>query len=284
MKPTWPILCLLVPFLAAQTPEPAETNALSPPEPPGLPAPGQAITLTFPDLPPTLQMMDGDNPGPVTVMVRLPDNYSPDRTYPLFVFLEGGDGGNGYNLRRPLQISRGTDYIAVNLPLFRKAPSDYEEASRFGIGFDDFPTISHAYSVILDRIRETIPNIDAQSSLIGGHSNGAKTIAVLLSGLDENMLQSFRGFFMIDGGFEWSSYGRTKTLQKKHILMIAGDDEPNPPWWRGYSLSRMAHFKEVATRYGMTNWKFVVAEGHGHGFSFDYFPIIREWLPAVGDN
>jgi len=241
-------------------------------------APGQTITLRFPELPPTLETMDGGGDAAVTVLLRLPDDYRADRDVPLFAFLEGGYGGPGTNLRRPLQISGGKGYVAANFPLFRKAPSDFGEATRFRVSFDDFDTLSNAYTVILDRIRKAVPNIDPRTSVIGGHSNGAHAIAVLLSGLDDNMLRSFRGFFMIDGGFDWSSYGRTKTLRDHHILMIAGDDEPNPPPWRQFDLSRLAHFRYVAEQYDLTGWEFIVAHGHGHAFTRDYYPMIKRWL------
>src|SRR5437016_5670354 len=58
--------------------------------------PGQVIRFTFPELPRTLRAMNTPGAsGPTSISVRLPDNYSKDRAFPLFVFLHGGQGSIG---------------------------------------------------------------------------------------------------------------------------------------------------------------------------------------------
>src|SRR4051812_11602641 len=58
--------------------------------------PGQVIRFTFPELPRTLRAMNAPGAAePTAISVRLPDNYSKDRAFPLFVFLHGGQGALG---------------------------------------------------------------------------------------------------------------------------------------------------------------------------------------------
>lgn len=246
-------------------------------------APGQVLRLEFPELPPTYQAMHAPSAEPTAISVRLPDDYEPGRAFPLFVFLECGYGGSGGNLGVPLRVAGPKGYVAANFPLFRKALEDPGDASGISIGFDDFETIRNAHTAFLERLRATIPNLDPTRSVLGGHSNGAKTIAILLSALDEDTLASFRGFFLIDGGFEWTSYGRTKRLENHHILYLVGGGAADPPWWREHVVARVKYFRLCAERYGMTRWSFRIMEGRGHEFPPAYHPILREWLAGVGE-
>jgi hypothetical protein len=82
-----------------------------------------------------------------------------------------------------------------------------EQWGGVGIYFLDYPTISRAFKAFVDRIRDTIPNLDAQTSVLGGYSNGANVLALLLSVLDPPTLKSFKHFFFIDctdkQGIQW---------------------------------------------------------------------------------
>src|SRR5881394_872910 len=55
-------------------------------------------SLEFPDLPDTLATMTTGERKPARLTVRLPANYSRDGKFPLFVFLNGNDGGRGDTL------------------------------------------------------------------------------------------------------------------------------------------------------------------------------------------
>src|SRR5437762_2066395 len=85
MKSAPSLLCLLV-LMVAAAPTLADVVL----------EPGKVITLTFPELPLTLYAMKNPAaPRPPTFSVRLPDNYSRDRSFPLFVYLHGGWGNKG---------------------------------------------------------------------------------------------------------------------------------------------------------------------------------------------
>ena len=57
--------------------------------------PGARLILKFPELPQSLYAMQSGKEATTQLYVALPENYSPDRKYPLFVFLYGGHGGPG---------------------------------------------------------------------------------------------------------------------------------------------------------------------------------------------
>ena len=55
--------------------------------------PGQFYELAFPDIGPTLFTLATGEERECTLMYRLPDNYDPEKEFPVFVFLTGGNGG-----------------------------------------------------------------------------------------------------------------------------------------------------------------------------------------------
>src|SRR5689334_1111862 len=68
--------------------------------------PGSTFTLQFP------QLQHDRRDQPSFCEVKLPANYSPDKSYPLVVWLEGGDGGN--KPQTPF-LPEG-DFVTVGLP------------------------------------------------------------------------------------------------------------------------------------------------------------------------
>jgi hypothetical protein len=52
--------------------------------------PGAVIQFSFPELPPTLYAQARNEPGPAMLTAQLPDNYTPEGRWPLFVFVDGG--------------------------------------------------------------------------------------------------------------------------------------------------------------------------------------------------
>ena len=244
--------------------------------------PGTTFRLSFPELPISL-FANQTNPKIKTgVSVQLPKNYSRKKKFPLCVYLDGGLGGNGENTALPREFMGKTDYIVASFPLFRKNGYDRESyLNGMIIGFDDYPTISKAYEVILKKLNKTIPNIDPDRSIIGGHSNGAKTVAVVLSAMDETALNSFKGFFLVDGGFTWSSYCRTRELKDHHILFLVGGGRGEKSTGRESVVARMEGLREFAKARKMPNWKFQVVPNHEHEFAEEYHTIIREWARAI---
>src|SRR3974390_729208 len=127
-------------------------------------------SLDFPDLPDTLATMTTGERQPPRLTVRLPINYSRDDKFPLFVFLNGSDGGRGDTLPLDRKTIGSNDFICANLPLFKRA---FDKADGGLVTVDDFETVSRAYRVMLQKLFDTIPNITPERSALGGFSNGA---------------------------------------------------------------------------------------------------------------
>lgn len=241
--------------------------------------PGRTLRLTFPELPKTYAAMGRPGNPPTVCTVRLPDNYSKDKKFPLFVYLEGGRG-NGTNLAVPRAIAGDRDTIVASFPLFRREHDENDAWNGLRVAFDDYPVISKAYKAMLDRLRKEIPNIDSARSVMGGNSNGGHTIAILLSMLDQNTLDSFRGFFLIDGGFEWNSYHRTQRLKNTHLLFLVAEGDKADPY-RKLPLVWAETMRLLAKDQGMKNWRFEVMSGLSHGLHREHYPVLKTWMETL---
>src|SRR5258705_3179795 len=92
-------------------------------------------SLEFPDLPDTLATMTTGERQPARLTVRLPANYSRDGKFPLFVFLNGNDGGRGDTLPLDRETVGSNDFICANLPLFKRA---FDKTDGGLVTVDDF--------------------------------------------------------------------------------------------------------------------------------------------------
>lgn len=249
------VACILAGLTIAQAQTPLE--------------PGQTKRFNFPDLPRAYD-------APAACTVRVPDDYTKDRKFPLLVYLEGGRG-DGSNVAVPRAIAGDRGAIVASFPLFRREHNPKDAWSGIRVGFDDYPIMLKAYQAMLDRLRKEIPNIDPKHSVMGGNSNGAYTIGVLLSMLDANTLDSFRGFFFIDGGFNWDSYYRTQRLKDHHLLFLVAEGDKSDPD-RKYVLTWTETLKRFAQKHGMAKWQFSVMPGLDHGIHRQHYPVLRAWL------
>ncbi len=235
--------------------------------------PGQVLTFEFPDLPPTLA---GKTPR---ITLRLPDNYSPSEKYPLLIFLAGGKGGKGNDLNTPKKLMGTEDYIIGNFPLFGQS-NGAEPFDGSLVGFDNYPAIATAFKAFMAQINESIPNIDTEQNVIGGFSNGAHTLAVMLSMLDPNFLANFKYVFFIDGGEDWAWAGlsRTTKLKNHHFLLVYGGGKPGKAeWWRQHTLNRAESYREFAQEWNL-DLNVQVIKGFNHGFHKEFYPVVRRWL------
>src|SRR5208282_1810766 len=147
--------------------------------------PNATLHFDFSDLPDTLATMDTGEKQPARLTAQLPENYSRDGRFPLCVYLDGGDGGRGDRPGIARAIVGPTNFICVNLPLFKRA---YKTNDTTLVSVDDFLIVSHAYRVMLQWLFDTVPNITSERSVFGGFSNGAHTSALLIAGQDEFIL------------------------------------------------------------------------------------------------
>jgi predicted peptidase len=191
--------------------------------------PGTRMILKFPELPRTLYAMQSGEETPTQAYLALPENYSPERKFPLFVFLYGGHGGPGAGPGRGQQIMENKDCIFVNLPLFKKKIDPTGPFKGLLITTEqDGETICRAYTAMLKKIYATIPNIDTAHNIIGGMSNGAHSIVAMFEQGDAYLMSAFQNLVLIEGG--WYSIKTFDRYQGKGILYLHGDYAGRNDW------------------------------------------------------
>lgn len=274
-------------------------------------APNADVDLQFPQLPDTFFTMKTGTKVPPQLAARLPSNYSTDRKFPLFVFLAGGDGGDAGkdSVGGPRTTIGDTDYISVTLPLFKKSIDPHstmadvispellaglppallgmvQKMPASGIVTQgDYDVIRSSYAVMLQKLFETIPNIDPDRSVMAGFSNGAHTIGVLLAAKDPFVLQHFHSFCLIEGGMGMA-FDPKKTVGpelKDHRLLILMGDGAGPKDEKGsqamarpFATQLMKNFNLQAAQAGI-DCSLVTMQNTDHSFSLAYRPNVRQW-------
>lgn len=246
--------------------------------------------LYFPDLPDTLATKVTGQKQPTQLTVRLPANYSSAGKFPIFLFLDGGNGGFGDRLALDRRTIGTNDFICVNLPLFKHA---YPDTNSGLVTMDDYDTLSHAYQVMLQKLFDTVPNITPERSAFGGFSNGAHTLGVLLARRDKFILEHFQSFYLVEGGFgSFAASAATSEvlpeLKRSRFLLMYGD-HPNPGddpdgWMMHDYLARACVVNAKQNHYNLTS---VVMHGYGHECPPNYTELIGKWvrgetLPELG--
>ncbi len=258
--------CLLLVFssqlVAEETPPPSPVKL----------EPGAVIELVFPDLPETLASMSSDSKEPARLTAILPEDYTPEKKFPLFIYLLGGGGGRGN--QGDLGMGRGVignkGYICAVMPLFKKKLDITEPARGLMVSMDDFEVISKSYRTMLTKLDEVVPNITSKGSVLGGHSNGAHTTGVLIAGQDDFIFERFDSFYLHEGGLTllFANVLQKQSMKKPRFLVMIGGKGPFLPF--GALLERM-----VAR--GGFQFTFVAMEGYGHEQPPEYLAQIGQW-------
>lgn len=130
--------------------------------------------------------------SPTQLCIELPDNYTPERKFPLFVFHYGGHGGPGAGAGRGQEIMQNRDCIFVNLPLFKERIDPDGPCKGMMITPEqDGAAICSAYGAMLRKIYETVPNIDTSRNIIGGMSNGIEVTGLEMNDTGHDMPPRF---------------------------------------------------------------------------------------------
>jgi hypothetical protein len=232
------------------------------------------IMFPQPDLPPTLfTMMTGTAATPC-LTIRLPDDYDRTKTYPLLVYVPGFHGGPKGNIGNAQTIAGPKGWIVASVPLFKESIDKSEPAGGIIIGFQDYPVISHAYRIILGKIFELIPNIDREKSAMVGFSNGALTIAVLVSNQDEFILTHFKNFCFVDHGMFHLTDLHKKYARDCRFLVLVGD---KADYGRDLKIKRSQLLQEEWKLLGI-NLKCHILKDTGHEFYDRQMAIVGRWL------
>lgn len=242
--------------------------------------PGTRIILKFPDLRQTLCSTQSGQEAETQAYLALPENYSPERKFPLFVFLYGGHGGPGAGPGRGQQIMENKDCIFVNLPLFK---TKFDPTGTFkGLLItteQDGETICRAYTSMLKKVYATIPNIDTAHKIIGGVSNGAHSIVAMFEQGDAYLMSTFRNLVLIEGG--WYSIQTFDRYQGKGILYLHGDYARQNDWlgkkMREDLPKAVKKFEGAITTHQL-NATGLVMKDTGHEMPVKFDADVKAWV------
>jgi predicted peptidase len=242
--------------------------------------PGTRMILKFPELPQTLHAMQSGQEAVTQAYLALPENYSPERKFPLFVFLYGGHGGPGAGPGRGQQIMENKDCIFVNLPLFKKKIDPDGPFKGLLITTEqDGETICQAYTAMLKKIYATIPNVDTAHNIIGGMSNGGNSIVAMFENGDAYLMNTFQNLVLIEGG--WHSIKTFDRYRGKGILYLYGDYAMQDDWlgkkMREELPKAVKKLDEAITAHQL-NATGLVMKDTGHDMPSKFNADVKAWV------
>ncbi len=171
--------------------------------------PGGTFVLKFPELGPTVKK----DYRLMQMHVVLPDDYSPDRQWPLYISLGGGGGSD-----RPNRLTEGLGFVAVGLP-YPRNPRNIEQ-----LGFSPFTLWSY-YKPMLQKLDRVLPNLHPTNRVVFGFSNGANAVTALVAFSDTQFTKQYRFLIIHEGGMyqgRWSD-AVWQDLQSCALLYSGGD-------------------------------------------------------------
>lgn len=236
--------------------------------------------LEFPDLGPSLVELSTGEKSVPTLLYQLPDNFEPGGEFPVFVFLAGGTGAGQRSggLGRARAIVGPNHFITVSLPLYRNTDALDPEAAfnDLLIGVDDYPPMAKAYTEMLSKFFDTVPEARETGNVMGGFSNGAHTASVLLSCQDPPTLKHFSHFIFADGGV-WLSGLLRQSMKDCRFLGLYGDTDTY--WTRPVIIQQFMTMKAIADAQKI-DFELITMEGVGHKFPAEYNDRVRKWIFA----
>ena len=250
--------------------------------------PGVPIEFDVPAAPRSLaQVKRGTQNEAVRMTIKLPAGYQASRSYPVLVFLNGGDGGMGGELNQAEPFMGGGDYILCNLPLFKDNVEGRTDDQQLLLTPRDAGYAVPAFRLMLDQLRKLVPNVDESRSVLAGFSNGGYGVALLLWSGDQDLLSRFSTFVLVEGGF-WLGSDRTDEwpnepfkpaalagLKGKRVAVLYGD-QTQPP-------DRIAWIKSAQKTIAALQAAGVEARGMpmpgvGHDFPPQEMAKARAWV------
>lgn len=208
---------------------------------------------------------------------KLPWNYSRHGEFPLLVHLSGGSGSPGTRGRiaHIRKLTGGRDFIAVTLPLFKKAVDPDEVADGLLLGaYDDYPLIFRCYRKMLKELMAAVPNISAANSCLGGFANGAHTTALLVSGVGRFILRHFGSFYLLEGGFRIASFHKRAVRSKRFLYMVGGSRRKK----MRRTLLQVMDSMETLVKGMPLDVTIVKMPGVEHAFPEEHIPLLHRWL------
>lgn len=253
--------------------------------------PGVPVEFEVPSAPPSLAILFRNNDDKaVRMTIKLPRDYEASRSYPVCVFLSGGDGGMGGELWQAEPFLGEQGYILCNLPLFKQYEPGSDLDRQLSISPADGPYALAGMRALLDELRRRVPNIDETRSVLAGFSNGANAVALVLWAGDPDLLARFGNYVLIEGGF-WLGSDRDASTgaqfrradfsgaRGKRVLVVYGAEQKpadRVPWIRSaqQTVAALRAAGVEASEQAMPNV--------GHDFPAAEMDRARAWL--LGDT
>lgn len=241
--------------------------------------PGRVLTIPFPELPRPLSSVFKGVAVVPSLAIRLPDNYRPRKKFPLFIHLSGGSGADRGDLSHALETAGPRDWIVGSLPLFKQCLDREEIYKGLLIGAEDFPLLSRAYGTMLSRLFRVVPNIDFTRSTIGGSSNGAHALAVLITGQDPVILKAFRNYYFGEGGFLQLADLHKRALRRHRFLMLVGARGRREDRVRNLLDAYLIQSRMIRAlaRLNGLEFRLIVRPDMGHDFDARCRAAVRRW-------
>jgi len=262
--------------------------------------PNAKIGFEFPDLPETFYSKSTHENHPAMLSAQLPENYTRDAKFPIFVFLEGGNGGRG-DSSTARSIVGPRDFITVSLPLFRDGSGTPPPAipglsfnTSFMVNMNDAPALSGSYRIMLQKLFDAVPNITTERSALGGFSNGAHATGALLVSNDEFILGHFTAFCLFEGGLDLALHPealRQPAMKRCRFIMLFGDHDDDPKLQMGRAMIGEPLIRQLQEKASALNLDFtrIVMHGYGHKMPPEYRNLLGNWvrgekLPEIQPN
>lgn len=233
--------------------------------------PDTILIFKFPTLPKTNYCVaTGKLPTPMC-SVYLPENYDEIKKIPVLLWIDGGTGGAGDCVKFVKEKVGANGIILINFPLFKTnidplLPDSSNHWTRFRIRNSDSETLWKSYKIMLDSLFSLFPQIDKTNAFMGGFSNGAHAIAILLNRPEHEITNYFNKFFFIEGGDGLEDYS---VLKSRYVLYMQGTELSYPNWVKSYYLNAKKNKAKA---------NFVYMKGAGHAFPKVYHKTFRKWI------
>jgi hypothetical protein len=171
--------------------------------------PGGSFVLQFPELGPTVKK----DYRLMQMHVVLPEDYSADRQWPLYISLGGGGGSD-----KPNRLAAGLGFVSVGLPYPRNR-LNLDQAA-----FSPFTLWSY-YKPMLQKLDRVLPNLHPTNRVVFGFSNGANAITALVAFSDTQFTKQYRFLIIHEGGMHQTQWSDEvwQDLQSCAILYSGGD-------------------------------------------------------------
>ena len=240
----------------------------------GWQGPGKQRTFALDDKPATLWSMGQPNEKrePSAVTVYLPASYTPEKTFPLIVYMGGGRGESGHSVGVASEVFGRQEFILVSMPLYKAAKDiqAHKENPNLHELFVDpgqAELLWSVYKPMLDWVFSEVPNIDPEQTFFGGFSNGAHATAALLNHPETGpaLRQRFHHFFFVEGGV---TLQLTMALPDATLLFMQG--EKRAPW--------LAKTAEPLGWNVRINVEVRTMKGVGHSFPASEKRWLRDWV------